>query len=138
MYQFYLPVGDWSDDGHGQCVNYLVTSNRPVEDVREAHFKIKDTTGIDIEAVCCEYEDSELPDDVNDQLIDLGFPFEGESDWTYLSSRKMVQIWMFLLKKSSPGLELSLVEDETGIPMLPFYGFDEKGRHIGQVGYGVF
>ena len=55
MYQFKLPIGDWSSDGHCVCEYYLVSSNRPVEEVREAHYKINEKTGIDIESECSEY-----------------------------------------------------------------------------------
>lgn len=32
----------------------------------------------------------------------------------------------------------STLKHKEDIPMLPFYGFDEKQRHIGGVGYGLF
>lgn len=57
---FRLPIGDWSDDGHGEC-NY----------------------------------------------------------------------------DAEPILQLNIVAADE-FPMLPFYGYDEKKRHIGFVGYGTF
>ena len=47
MHQFRLTIGDWSGDGHGRSEDFLVISNVPVERVREAHYKIRDATGID-------------------------------------------------------------------------------------------
>ena len=40
MYKFVIPIGDWSEDGHGKHDDYVVTSNKPVEAVREAHYRI--------------------------------------------------------------------------------------------------
>ena len=48
----------------------------------------------------------------------------------------MAALWMFLLQKANPAIRLK--KDDEGIPMFPFYDRDEKGRHIGQVGYGLF
>ena len=45
-------VGDWSEDGHGKCDDFLVFSKRPVQSIREAHFKCKDMYGIKIGKIC--------------------------------------------------------------------------------------
>ena len=136
-FRFYLPIGDWSSDGHGKCVNVLVKSNVPVEQVREAHFRIKETTGIDIHSFCDGYEDEIVPDEVVEQMNALGFPFEvEEGEDACIQPEEMAALWMFLLQKADPTIRLK--EDDEDIPMLPFYGNDEKGRHIDQVGYGLF
>lgn len=54
MYQFRLTIGDWSGDGHGKSEDFVISSNAPVEKVREAHYKIEDTTGVDIENIYSE------------------------------------------------------------------------------------
>lgn len=153
MYKFRLPIGDWSRDGHNECIDYYVSSNKQIDEVREAHFKIQEITGIEIEEVVGTYDESWIePEDVR-KLIDLGFydymsKFE---DYSYIKehaeslnddekdyevdSEIMVNLWIFLLCKVDPELELKLEEPTE---MLPFYGRDEKGRHIGQVGYGLF
>lgn len=138
MYKFYLPIGDWSGDGHEQCTYFLVHSNKPVEDVREAHYKIKDATGVDIESMCSEYEENKLTRDTVLSLHELGFPFEKYErvNPAVMGEREMADLWLFLLQKADDDLELSIVVNDT--QMLPFYGFDEHGRHIGQVGYGLF
>lgn len=60
MYQFKMTIGDWSDDGHGRYEDFVVRSNVPVEQVREAYFRIKDVTGIDIESICSNYGEDEI------------------------------------------------------------------------------
>lgn len=138
MYRFYLPIGDWSGDGHGQCSYFMAQSNKPVEDVREAHYRIKDVTGIDIESMCSVYDEDELGRDMVTALREIGFPFEkyGRVDPAVMGVREMADLWVFLLRKVDNDLDLTIVVND--IPMLPFYGFDENGRHISQVGYGLF
>lgn len=43
-----FPVGDWSDDGHGNCDYYFATTNKTTQDIREAHFKCNEIYGFDI------------------------------------------------------------------------------------------
>lgn len=143
MYQFKLPVGDWSGDGHAQCKYYIFKSNKPVEEIREVHFRIIKTTGIDIHKICNDYEQSslEIDDNVLEKLNEIGFHFSNEEE-IFNGSFKvcpddMMELWIFLLRYTDKMLELNLVV-ENEIPMLPFYGFDEKKRHIDQVGYGCF
>ena len=134
VYQFYLPIGDWSDDGHGRCQQFLVNSNAPVERVREAHFRIKKVTGIDIETVCGKYKETTVKPRVAKKIEALSIPFEvGDSE---VSPEDMARLWVALLQLTDPELQLQ-INTENSIPMLPFNGCDEKGRHIGQVGYGV-
>lgn len=138
MYQFRLTIGDWSRDGHGRSEDFLVISNAPVESVREAHYKIKDATGIDIESICSEYEEDEIDGETVEVLKRMGFQFENSSGMGdgIVNVPEMARLWVFLLQKADPTLELSMVEDE--IPTLQFYGFDSLGRHIRGVGYGLF
>lgn len=131
-HQFKLPIGDWSDDGHGKCDYYLIRSNKSVEEVREIHFSIPDNLGVNIEKICRGYEESKMSSDIAEELVELGW----ECSKDYMDSESMCRLWVFLLMKTDPTLELEVQEEN--IEMLPFYGFDEKKRHIGFVGYGVF
>jgi hypothetical protein len=132
-YTFKMPIGDWSADGHNEVIYYRVESNKPVEEVREIHFKIKSELGIDIEGFANEYEDSTIPLVIVDKLIDLGVSVD--DDLEYVSRYDMFVIWKELLMLVDKELTLKQIDSE---PMLPFYGFDKKGRSIGTVGYGTF
>lgn len=139
MYRFRMPIGDWSDDGHGKCDYYCIKSNKPVEYVRDIHFQILEKTGIDIEEICSEYEDSSISVEQFNELLKLGIeeerfdhPYKGNIG---VSSENMCYLWTFLLMKSDETLNLEIEETPE---MLPFYGFDQKERHIGFVGYGCF
>jgi hypothetical protein len=132
-----MSIGDWSDDGHGKYKDFIVQSNMPVEVVREAHFAMNDVTGINIENICNEYEETLVSAETTKIIRDLGFEFDyvdnGEAD---VYPEEMAQLWLFLLQKVNPELKLEIIKDE--IPDFHFYGFDAKNRHIGQVGYGLF
>lgn len=136
MYQFCISIGDWSDDGHGKHEDFVVSSNVPVEIVREAHFAMKDKLGFSIEDICSEYEDTVIDIKTTKIIKDLGFEFEyytdnGEAD---MHDEAMARLWIFLLEKVDPNLKLKIDD----IPTLHFYGFDDKRRHISHVGYGLF
>jgi hypothetical protein len=135
---FRMPIGDWSDDGHGKCDYWYFKSNKTIEEVREAHFKIKEVIGIDIHSFGNEYQDFTFPPELRRELIQLGFddPYlVMDPDGTELDSEMMASIWEFLLLKADPDLKL---ERQLIPPMIPFYGFDAEKRHIGFVGYGLF
>ena len=137
MYKFKLPIGDWSDDGHGKCNYFIVKSNKSVQEVREIHFQIKPMLGLDIHEICGDYEENTIKDENYKILKRLGFKeWDDYKDYAWMSSDMMAELWLFLLRTVDPNLQVEIIDDD--IPMLPFYGFDEKKRHIGFVGYGCF
>lgn len=144
-YEFKMPIGDWSGDGHGKCNYYRILSNKPVEQVREAHYKSKEATGIDINEICSEYHEDIMSKETADKLVALGFSPK-EHDWMETCAQEdgiwvgpsgMAAIWCFLLMRTDPTLELEM-RSEDSVPMLAFYGRDAKKRHIDFVGYGCF
>lgn len=139
MYQIQLTIGDWSGDGHEKYEAFLVNSNFPVERVREAHFHIEEATGINIEEICSDYGEDEIDSETLVKLKNMGFEFENASGMgeAYISVPEMAKLWVFLLQKADPELQIEIMGDED-IPQLQFYGFDEQGRHISGVGYGLF
>lgn len=151
-YMFTLPIGDWSDDGHGKCEYYTARSNKTIKKVREVHFQMKNKLGYDIEELACEYGVSYIASEIMDDIIKLGFHeyiksfckykysikdyYEKEDeDYYYVTSEGMAYLWVFLLMKTDKSLKLEILKTPES---LSFYGFDDKGRHIGFVGYGCF
>lgn len=135
MYEFYMTIGDWSDDGHGQKENFLVHSRKPIKTVREAHFRIPEKTGIDIEAICSGYDENQVSPKTLKRINDLGFmnePGEAGADAWW-----MARLWLFLLNKTDETLGLRFACKPDTTPTLHFYGKDEEGRHINSIGYGV-
>lgn len=139
MYQIQLTIGDWSGDGHEKYEVFRVNSNFPVERIREAHFHMEETTGINIEEICSDYGEKEIDRETLNKLKSMGFHFENASGMgeAYISVPEMAKLWVFLLQKVDPELQMEIVSDDD-IPQLQFYGFDEQGRHISSVGYGLF
>ena len=134
-YTFKFAIGDWSNDGHGNCEYFVVQSNKSVEEVREYHYQIKHITGIDIDNMCC--KDNVISNDTCNLFIKLGFNFETDldiNDGIHCDPVLYVKLWIFLLQQVDKTLKIEIVD----IPMFQFYGFDNKGRHIESSGYGLF
>lgn len=132
-YMYNMTIGDWSDDGHSESVNFVFFSNKPIEDVREAHYRIKEVTGIDIENICSDYDEDWIDDDIFEQIVALGFEFDDDSMMP--SEHELAKLWAFLLNQVDPELSIRVLTD---LERIHFHGFDEKRRHIGSVGYGLF
>ena len=144
MFKFEISIGDWSTDGHGKekafVVECLEGANN-IEEIREVHFRSKEATGIDIENICGEYEDEYIPGDLLEDVIRiLTKYFEVDDEDLYsgyvYSHQDMANLWLAILMETEPKLKLKLSSNR--LPTLHFSGFDEKRRHIGQVGYGLF
>lgn len=133
-YEFRIPVGDWSDDGHGKVDWFNASAAKPIEDVREAWFKASaEHPDLSPASFCEAYEDSNLPKEMWDKLQQAGCPAVLEDFDT--ESMAAFVVWFLNLGDSS--LDVRLLTDDEAIPMLPFYGRDSKGRHIEGVGYGL-
>jgi hypothetical protein len=130
-YTFRIPIGDWSSDGHGQCDWYTVTSNKPVEAVREAFFAAQRLfPQADPTKFCDEYEDGAVPDETIATYANLGLSIDEEN----FSTVEMADVVIHFLKLGDPELVLERVEDA---PSLAFYGYDKDKRHIDCIGYGL-
>jgi len=65
MYKFSLPIGDWSDDGHGECDWFVIESNVPLEELREIYFETKKRTNASLDSEekrspCSNHEGSQI------------------------------------------------------------------------------
>ena len=126
-----IPIGDWSDDGHGKCDWYIVKSNFTVEQAREAYFKSVEESKLDIaNEIATKYEDHSVsekviktfPEFVEKELI-FKEPF---CEGYYIGdSFSLAEIVCLFIKKYNTEFEYEILY----IPMLPLC------RHIG---YGLF
>lgn len=136
-YPIRMTIGDWSGDGHEKAEDYRFWCNKPIEAVREAHFRIKEVTGIDIEHICTGRDGDTVDDATMEKLKGIGFkPDKVLNADNLIGIDDMALIWKLLLQKADPELVFVMAKD----PFEPihFYGPDEKGRRIGSVGYGLF
>ena len=141
-HQFRIPIGDWSDDGHGKCDYHDATAAKPIDDVREAYFSAKKKLPrVCPENFCEAYEDSVVSPEMIAALREAGAPesvlkqFESENPDD--KGRTFAEVVVWYINQGDPTVDVQL-ETAGQVPMLPFYGSDKKRRHIGFFGYGLF
>lgn len=153
-YKFKMSIGDWSGDGHGRHEDYVILSSHPVEDVRQAHYDMELNTGINVEKICNEYEENSIPfthpvfavlkeanlleNFLSKEELEQAEEDENFDKHIYINPFNMATIWITLLMKSNPDLELDIEPEMT---TLHHYGLslDQRGenKHISFVGYGT-
>lgn len=151
MYRFKLPIGDWSDDGHGKHEDYLIESNKTVDYVRELYFQACDKIGFSLDGSYkktnltpqAEYEDYKFSKETLQSLLDFGVKLN-KDDIDYIMKHEstdgtelLCDIVLAFIKTQDSELKLIRIEEKS-YPMFQFYGYDEKKRHIGYFGYGLF
>ncbi|ALA47891.1 hypothetical protein ABE137_12035 [Brevibacillus laterosporus] len=147
-----IPIGDWSNDGHGQYKVFTIKSNYPVLSLQEAYKASCKLTGLQFNHgdnyaelpnnrisknkrhICTEYGESTISDVAREIFAEFGCPsevlveegyFEGTKDFT------KTLLWF---------ISLSMPDDFT-------YKFEEVGNYLNgfwnenlnvQFGYGLF
>lgn len=155
-----LPIGDWSDDGHGECDYYLLNTTHSAEQMRRAYYESEKKTGLTFryryndnparyKSICTEYEESYINEDQIEGLIKAGFDFEildlyGEEiptldnmtyDMIYIGdSEQIAKMILWFIGLSLRDFEYEFVKDD-GYETLTQYG---AGNFSHQFGYGVF
>lgn len=139
MNHYTLPIGDWSDDGHGRVEKFTVKTEASLNQLREAHFAIKNKLNFDIHSIANEFEEGWLEPQHVEEIEKLGLSpnkyCDVENGNLITTSEKMFLLWMDLLNLADENLQLESIEKPESIV---FYGKDGNGRHISQVGYGTF
>lgn len=126
-YKFQIPIGDWSKDGHGKCDYYDATAAKPIEDVREAYFAAKAKFPKEL----CPEEIYRRDDTISDELREK---IKSASGLDIDSEISMAAYVVWFINQGDPDVKIRL--SKKGIPMLSFYGYDKKKRHISFIGYG--
>jgi hypothetical protein len=136
-YRFKIPIGDWSDDGHGKCEWVDIVCSHSLKAVRKAYLKAADTMEyIWPEYLCSEYEEQEVdPEDIQ-ELIKAGFtPNNIDEDGFWRPEvEDFVHFVMWFVQRGNKRIKYKI----DVIPMLPWYGNNGKKRHISFHGYGLF
>ena len=124
--QFYIPFGDWSDDGHGKYVSVLVEAPS-MELLLEAEKKIKEKYGNDFfEGFANNYEEPFLSESVKKALEEnCGHTVNEEA----LSIDEVINYFMLLL--NAFGAHITRLPDYPMICNWTCQGFET-------VGYGCF
>lgn len=147
--KFYIPFGDWSDDGHGHYTNVLVAANS-MQDVLNAEDRIRDNWGKSFfDGFANDYAYSSLSPTVWEALIANNMPIEiltaydDVNDWTgchtiqealdadtcpALGMEFIEQAFIWLLNKYGAGIVILPEEEE--IPQINNWtcpGFESVG-----------
>ena len=135
FFYFNLPIGDWSNDGHGKCEWILCKAEQPVTVAREAFFRAKEDMGFGLDEVCGDYQESWIAPEYREELApfhNLSAAAQEEGDFTAFDFGMLV---IDVLNHYAPELKMRPMPRD--IAMLSFYGYDKQGRHIGHIGYGL-
>jgi hypothetical protein len=143
MFKFKMPIGDWSDDGHGKCDYYIVESNKDIEAIVLAYIETDKIHNISNQV--CEYEEYELDQDFVDYLNTIGLDgtsYLEDTDGLSIESHSLATLVIDLMMHDDRTLELKIVPD-SDMPMLNNWTAQKvKGISGGGVislpGYGLF
>lgn len=137
--RFEIPIGDWSEDGHGKCRTFHATALGNIEAVREAYFEAEKIVPKDFnpEYICGDYGVYGIDSEFGEEVESFYKDFEGFSDCNFIMPEEMAKLVVAFINIGNPDLEVRL-EMVQRPPMLPFYGYDKQRRHISCHGYGLF
>ena len=100
MQKFYIPFGDWSDDGHGKYVNILVQAPS-MEHLLEVQNHIKNIYGKDFfEGFAQNYEENVFSEKIWQALVDCNMPLDYLVDEYNISGYETLED--FLKVRSNP------------------------------------
>lgn len=128
-YPFKIPIGDWSNDGHGRCEYFYATAAKSVKDVEKAWKHAVMTAPPDTcpHTFCDEYQDSCVSDEVLEALTKAGAPvreaWRGQECGLDPADMAAIVVWFLNLGDSNLDARLELE-----VPRL----------HIDAIGYGLF
>lgn len=136
-HKFSLTLGDWSGDGHSNRVNFIVECDLPVKEAREAFFAAKEKLPPEThpDNICSGYEETRIPKATLAKLRALGMPLPAEDEDFGLTTEDLADWTCWFINQGNPAVNARLVLDL--LPDFHFWGYDDKGRHIGQIGYGL-
>lgn len=140
-YKFKLPVGDWSDDGHGKCDYYIVDSNKEPKDLIDA-FNAMDEK-YHITRVCSEYEEYNVNSGFYEQMKifieDIDSIFQKDEEYITFKdgSESMAKLTLQLMMLEDETLKLEIVEDDS-MPEFNNWFAQSQGKSLESIGYGLF
>lgn len=140
-FKFQIPIGDWSDDGHGKCQYFTASSFKSFEDVCRAYEKAKEKFKDDDfspESFCNEYESSSVDPKTIDLMKKHGFYTDDMGDFEDFYVDEMADFVVWFINQGDPELKVKLEVDP--VPCLNNWQYSKivKGKTLDQFGYGMF
>lgn len=142
MYKFKLPIGDWSDDGHGKCDKYLIESNTDPVNLVDMYIHLDKK--MKIGEFCAEYQDRNLTEDQVDMIKEMGLDpdkYVDESRYFHEGTRGMAKLILDSLMIENPSVKMKIVHENV-IEFNNWFGQNVKkvtGVSVLDLpGYGMF
>src|SRR5579884_2746470 len=129
-YEITIPIGDWSDDGHGKFREISFMSSHAVENLRAAYLRSVLDTGLSFDSehgtiqIATEYQEPGLSASAQRKLEGLGFDLGTISDREALQPDDLVNMILWFIKRSLPEFEYQ-VKDKTYLN-----GFWNEGLNV--------
>lgn len=130
---FEIPIGDWSDDGHGRCSHYSIQTDKTLAEVQKAYDAAKKRfPGLDPEKFAEDYEDNSVPQSVIDAAKKWGLKiddviepnYEDEENF-HIDADGMIKYVCRFIMLVDPDLNLKVAKSKNRL-------------HTHHIGYGLF
>lgn len=141
-YDFDIPIGDWSNDGHGKYEYFQATASKPFKDVCFAFKAAKVKLGWSPEQICSEYEEMQITDEDVQFLKDNGYTEaieEGFEDDFH--QEELAEVICWFINQGDPDINVKLIPKDNQRPILRNWDYcdivkDREG--LDSFGYGMF
>ena len=115
-----LTLGDPCEDGHGKTSTHIfkVTSpgdTDPIEHIKQLEEILESEYDIHLDWWFANYEENYVHDDEARRLVELGIIKEEDvkdNKYSFWDSDEYIYVWMQLLKKADPNIEIEEVKFE--------------------------
>lgn len=153
MNRYTIPIGDWSDDGHGKCKEYDFLTNYSVEVIQQGYrdscklvgvqfHSGEDMTGLRTERswnnsreICADYEESTISGDALDSLEEHGLTDEYILEYSsFDGTQHFAETILWFISLSMPKDFVYEIAKESNKVYLNGYW----GNLNEQFGYGLF
>lgn len=112
-YKFRIPVGDWSNDGHGRCEYISISSNKNKTAILAAHTAAQKVyPALDPLELCSLSDETYFDDETIESLKVVGAPLP--EDCGYVEPLELVDLLCWYLNVGDPGLDCKIVDDSDG------------------------
>ena len=136
-YNFYLPIGDWSNDGHGKCKKYLIESNINPIDLIDIYLELD--SKCKISEICAEYEEYEITNEQIKLLENIGLnvnKYFDEDNAPIDHTRSIAELIIDGMMLCNENLKLRIIDN---IPDFnTWLARENKKPYFGLPGYGLF
>lgn len=129
MIRFKIPVGDWSNDGHGRCEWFIATADGTLADVRAAYEKGCQELPKEIRPseLFRNYEETTCSLDIAKKISDVSSikiceDYDDGSGYVYCNAEDFIVYVVWVMNKGNPMLNVTLEDPIPTLTMSLGYG----------------